>query len=472
MKKLCYLMLLMICTIGAFTACSEENDDNAPAGNPVTNVRIPATATIGQELLITGEGFDSSIAKLSLKDQSGKETALSGVSFSASGASVTLPYSLTAGTYTVVLSQNGNWELGTVSLLAAEIPVTDIVVPAAGGIGHAITITGNGFKSNTQIYLESESGTRTELTIGDRTSGLVCEIPSSLAKGSYKVIVAQDGGEWTLDNTIQLAVVKVLKSIAFSTVASQTGDLIGDGSTWTMKMTTTVTWTATKSNGAPTQLARMTSMKQEVYNDKGEHLTEMEGEMGGEERYNVTASGNTYSFAYDNTASGADEESTDMDPFTLEVNNGLVVKNTVTRLSLGDNEAVTYNWSYDNAGFLGTLYVSDPNKGYVNYTYDANHNVTNYKASMQSDFVYGGSQVNNPFALNVVSCYLSFNYHFEPFEIAANLLGWNGKHSNALPTSVDEQRIDYVLDEDGYVTSFTVHSEEGDVTFSMTYEAE
>lgn len=470
MRKLCYFMLMMIYAITAFTACSSDNDDNAPVTNPVTNVRVPSSATIGQELLITGEGFDSSIAKLSLKDQSGKETTLSNVSYTASGATVTLPYSLTAGTYTVVLNQNGTWELGTVNLLAAALPVTDIAVPAAGGIGHDIIITGNGFKSNTQIYLEDANGTRSELAISDRTSGLVCQIPASLSKGTYKVVVAQDGGEWTLDNTIELAVVKTLKSIGLSTVQSQSGDILGDGSTWTMSMTSSTIWSMTQSNGVPSKLIRTISMKQEIYNDKGEHLTDMEGEMGGEEAYNVSVSGNTYSFSYDETASGASDE-TDMDPFTLEVSNGQVIKNSVTRLSQGDTDAATYNWNYDNAGYLNTLYVSDPNKGYVTYTYDANHNVTNYKASMTSDFVYGGTQVNNPFALDVVSCYLSFNYNFEPFEVAAHLMGWTGNHSTALPTTVDEQKIDYVIDADGYVTSFTIHTAEaGDITFTMTYE--
>ncbi len=49
--------MLMICSICAFTACSDD-DDPTPQ-NPVSNVRIPATAEIGTEIIVSGTGFAS-----------------------------------------------------------------------------------------------------------------------------------------------------------------------------------------------------------------------------------------------------------------------------------------------------------------------------------------------------------------------------------------------------------------------------
>ena len=45
MKKL-WLMLLIGCTAGAFTACSDGDDDQKPSC-PITEYTVPSTAEIG-----------------------------------------------------------------------------------------------------------------------------------------------------------------------------------------------------------------------------------------------------------------------------------------------------------------------------------------------------------------------------------------------------------------------------------------
>ena len=53
MKKL-ISMMLMLCAIVTFSACS--SDDDGPT-NPVTNPVVPTSAKIGAEVTVQGSGF-------------------------------------------------------------------------------------------------------------------------------------------------------------------------------------------------------------------------------------------------------------------------------------------------------------------------------------------------------------------------------------------------------------------------------
>ena len=58
MKKI-WFMMLMMCAVGAFMACSSDEDENAQS-NPVSGVSVPATGKIGNEVIIRGTGFTAS----------------------------------------------------------------------------------------------------------------------------------------------------------------------------------------------------------------------------------------------------------------------------------------------------------------------------------------------------------------------------------------------------------------------------
>ena len=131
MKKI-WLMWLMVCAVCTFSACSDD-DDPIPQ-NPVTEVKMPATAEIGTEINVSGKGFTNG-AQLYLKDTEGEETKVDGVEFSASGAIFKVPMSLQAGEYTLVLLQSGRWELGKITLTPASLPVVGLDVTAEGLIG-------------------------------------------------------------------------------------------------------------------------------------------------------------------------------------------------------------------------------------------------------------------------------------------------------------------------------------------------
>ena len=104
-------MLLIGCTAGAFTACSDGDDDQKPSC-PITEYTVPSTAEIGGFYTVTGKGFEAS-AQLFLRNASGTETAAADQTVTAAGIECTVPSTLTAGVYTVVVKQNGSWDLGS-----------------------------------------------------------------------------------------------------------------------------------------------------------------------------------------------------------------------------------------------------------------------------------------------------------------------------------------------------------------------
>ena len=60
-------MLLIGCTAGAFTACSDGDDDQKPSC-PITEYTVPSTAEIGGFYTVTGKGFEAS-AQLFLRNE-------------------------------------------------------------------------------------------------------------------------------------------------------------------------------------------------------------------------------------------------------------------------------------------------------------------------------------------------------------------------------------------------------------------
>lgn len=105
MKKNWLLMLLMCAIMGAFTACSSD-DESTEGQSPVSGVSVPSTGKVGNEVVIQGSGFTGSGIVLYLEDSSDVRTQMS-ATFTNSGASFTVPMTVAAGTYSVVLVQNG-----------------------------------------------------------------------------------------------------------------------------------------------------------------------------------------------------------------------------------------------------------------------------------------------------------------------------------------------------------------------------
>ena len=127
MKKI-WFMMLMICAVGAFMACSSDDDEQMVV-NPVSGVSVPATGKIGNEVIIRGTGFTASDISIYLENTE-KDRFKMEASFNNAGASFSVPFTVAVGAYSVVLVQGtSEWVLGTITLNGADNPVMALLMP-------------------------------------------------------------------------------------------------------------------------------------------------------------------------------------------------------------------------------------------------------------------------------------------------------------------------------------------------------
>lgn len=196
MKKI-YLMLLMICSVCAFTACSDDDDEQQKPQIPVTDVKVPATAEAGTEVTLGGTGYTAA-SKILLRDAAQKETAAVVKTTTRVDLVFTVPAELTAGDYTVVLSQNGEkWDLGKIAIVARN-PITEVGYPGEVSAGEPFEITGKGFADGCEVYLKPEAGEPVKIEGIEKTeTGLKVTIPADFTTGGYTLMIRQNG-DWSL----------------------------------------------------------------------------------------------------------------------------------------------------------------------------------------------------------------------------------------------------------------------------------
>lgn len=197
--KTYYLILAMICSMFAFAACSDDDKGGAGDDCPITGYSVKTLSVAMEgELILEGKGFTQD-SKIFLKDASGKLTEIPVKTVSDVDIVCTLPASgLTVGQYTVVLRQEGkDWEMGKMTVTAA-LPIKDYSFEPEGISGKDIQIKGTGFKQ-CEIYLKPDEGDAIQLTNVVKTEdGVTAFIPVKVVKGSYTLIVKQDGVEQEL----------------------------------------------------------------------------------------------------------------------------------------------------------------------------------------------------------------------------------------------------------------------------------
>ena len=188
MKKL-ISMMLMLCAIITFSACS--SDDDGPS-NPVSNAVVPSSAKIGAEVTVQGSGFASG-QTLYLQPEQGAEVNTN-AKLTSNGATFTIPYTLTPGKVNVVLKvANDSFTLGSMNLLAADNPISTLSLPSEMGLGQEVTIAGIGFAQGDKIV------------VGDKTidatvtaDGVKFTVPADLAEGEYAVSLVRGSASWEL----------------------------------------------------------------------------------------------------------------------------------------------------------------------------------------------------------------------------------------------------------------------------------
>lgn len=188
MKKL-ISMMLMLCAIITFSACS--SDDDGPS-NPVSNQVVPSSAKIGSEVTVQGNGFASGQTIYLLPEQGAEVNA--NAKMTSNGATFTIPYTMTPGKVNVVLKvANDSFTLGSMNLLAADNPISILSLPAEMGLGQEVTIAGIGFAQGDKIVVGDKT---IDATV--TTDGVKFTVPADLAEGEYAVSLVRGNSTWEL----------------------------------------------------------------------------------------------------------------------------------------------------------------------------------------------------------------------------------------------------------------------------------
>lgn len=188
MKKL-ISMMLMLCAIITFSACS--SDDDGPS-NPVSNQVVPSSAKIGSEVTIQGNGFASG-QTIYLQPEQGAEVNAN-AKMTSNGATFTIPYTMTPGKVNVVLKvANDSFTLGSMNLLAADNPISTLSLPAEMGLGQEVTLAGIGFAQGDKIVVGDKT---IDATIA--ADGVKFSVPADLADGEYAVSLVRGSASWEL----------------------------------------------------------------------------------------------------------------------------------------------------------------------------------------------------------------------------------------------------------------------------------
>ena len=188
MKKL-ISMLLMLCAIITFSACS--SDDDGPS-NPVSNQVVPSSAKIGSEVTVQGNGFASG-QTIYLQPEQGAEVNAN-AKMTSNGATFTIPYTMTPGKVNVVLKvANDSFTLGSMNLLAADNPISTLSLPAEMGLGQEVTLAGIGFAQGDKIVVGDKT---IDATV--TTDGMKFTVPADLAEGEYAVSLVRGNSTWEL----------------------------------------------------------------------------------------------------------------------------------------------------------------------------------------------------------------------------------------------------------------------------------
>lgn len=194
----------MLCAIITFSACSSDDD---PVKNPLTGVVIPATAQIGSEMTIQGQGFaDGQSIQLQLVDRT---PVVVSAKFSANGATFEVPYTLTEGTASVVLTDGKNsWPIGTVALTAPAVPVTAVAVPDEMALAAGkVSVSGIGFREGDVLeFADADNASKSRMDMIERPNFVAVNVTAdgasfdmpSIAEGEYEVVLHRGANMWDL----------------------------------------------------------------------------------------------------------------------------------------------------------------------------------------------------------------------------------------------------------------------------------
>lgn len=392
MKKL-ISMMLMLCAIITFSACS--SDDDGPS-NPVSNQVVPSSAKIGSEVTIQGNGFASG-QTIYLQPEQGAEVNAN-AKMTSNGATFTIPYTMTPGKVNVVLKvANDSFTLGSMNLLAADNPISTLSLPAEMGLGQEVTIAGIGFAQGDKIVVGDKT---IDATV--TTDGVKFTVPADLVEGEYAVSLVRGNSTWELGKVYayqqrQVESITITDNMFLTMMASKFG------------LTEEGVLTLNMAYNADGSLKKITS----------------NGNLSWDFNYNgktVTVDGYTY---------------------TLD-DQGRIVSSTAMDMQTGED--VTYTWSYDANGYLVSVKkngAADNDDANLLNTY-TDGNLSAYTLSLANDFTTDKSIRTCPNTVEPFYLLNTFNWLMIRDDLFIGfLLNRNVKVSTYVPSQIIADDIDY-----------------------------
>lgn len=402
MKKL-ISMMLMLCAIITFSACS--SDDDGPS-NPVSNQVVPSSAKIGSEVTVQGNGFASG-QTIYLQPEQGAEVNAN-AKMTSNGATFTIPYTMTPGKVNVVLKvANDSFTLGSMNLLAADNPISTLSLPAEMGLGQEVTLAGIGFAQGDKIVVGDKT---IDATV--TTDGVKFTVPADLAEGEYAVSLVRGNSTWELGKVYayqqrQVESITITDNMFLTMMASKLG------------LTEEGVLTLNMAYNADGSLQKITS----------------NGNLSWDFNYNgktVTVDGYTY---------------------TLD-DQGRIVSSTAMDMQTGED--VTYTWSYDANGYLVSVKkngAEDNDDANFLSTY-TDGNLSAYTLSLSNDFTTDKSIHTCPNTVEPFYLLNTFNWLMSRDDLFIGfLLNRNVKVSTYVPSQIIADDIDYNAGEMGKTTS-------------------
>lgn len=402
MKKL-ISMMLMLCAIITFSACS--SDDDGPS-NPVSNQVVPSSAKIGSEVTVQGNGFASG-QTIYLQPEQGAEVNAN-AKMTSNGATFTIPYTMTPGKVNVVLKvANDSFTLGSMNLLAADNPISTLSLPADMAIGQEVTIAGIGFAQGDKIVVGDKT---IDATIA--ADGVKFTVPADLAEGEYAVSLVRGNSTWELGKVYayqqrQVESITITDNMFLTMMASKFG------------LTKEGVLTLNMAYNADGSLKKITS----------------NGNLSWDFNYNgktVTVDGYTY---------------------TLD-DQGRIVSSTAMDMQTGED--VTYTWSYDANDYLVSVKkngAADNDDANLLNTY-TDGNLSAYTLSLANDFTTDKSIRTCPNTVEPFYLLNTFNWLMIRDDLFIGfLLNRNVKVSTYVPSQIIADDMDYNTGDMGKSTS-------------------
>ena len=427
-------LIIILVALWAAVSCSGLDDMRGSGGqNPLDTCVLPSSVQAGEEVLVQWNGFTKD-AKIWLVSGDGQEYAIDIEVFTDSGIMFIVPANLPAGVYTLMLDQDGRKELGSFDVLAADMPVTGIDVPAGVVLGEELIIEGIGFEEGCSILLVDAAGNEYEAEASLVLSGISVQLPDGIKKGTYEMYLVQNGASWLI-------------SSAFN-VYGKSGP----------KTLVRLDYLSPYLNSSKLRLSWEINREEPVTLTLSQYLVDVDGEtLQCYDQYVCDASG-TFKLTHDGF-----ESSNDLAMSYTRNEEGVV---TVADVKIyGHSSTTAFSWTYDAEGYLTD--ISSPTKSFRSLEY-TDGNLTTFR---NSSFTYGDpALVNHPSAPDVVWAYMAMMESNDPFVYFPYLLGWYAKASAQLPTvlvlpsptgtGTTKSPLTYTFDDEGYVVKMLWESSE------------